>query len=160
MFERFVTGAGICAESKKPGLSFMKPAVELSASVPQGQSGVLPMLHGILCDCGGWILQRGVLQPKLVRFVFEFPRDICVEIYSALVSLGLELTPESHRKLAELCRCTPFLFDLSSRTVRAADAASLDESTRYICSLEIVRVELFLQLDARGTVEGGDCDAA
>jgi hypothetical protein len=128
---------------------FMKPSIEITAMLPEGQSPVLPMLHGVLCDCGGWILNRGFIEPAIARFIFEFPRDICVEIYSALVSLGLELTAASHRTLTELCRCTPYLFDLPSRTVVAVDEASLDESTRYICSLEIVRAELSIQFVPR-----------
>ncbi|HEY4051771.1 MAG TPA: hypothetical protein VGM27_33370 [Acidobacteriaceae bacterium] len=123
----------------------MNPPIEISATLPEGQSSVLPVLHGVLCDCGGWILNRGFIGPGIARFVFEFPRDICVEIYSALVSLGFELTPASHRTLTELCRCTPYLFDLPSRTITAVDQTSLDESTRYVCSLEIVKAELCIQ---------------
>lgn len=123
----------------------MNAPLEIAATLPQGQSLVLPVLHGLICDCGGWILNRGLVEPGLAHFVFEFPRDICVEIYSAIVSTGLELTAGSHRALTELCRCTPYLFDVPSRTVTAVDQSSLDESTRYICSLEIIKAELNIQ---------------
>jgi hypothetical protein len=65
-----------------------------------------------------------------------------VEIYSALVSVGLQLTETSHSLLTELCRCTPHVFDPSSRSLPAVDGASLDAETRYICSLEIIKVQL------------------
>ena len=138
----------------------MNATFELAASLPEGHFQVLPMLHDILCDCGGWIISRGCVEPGLVRVVFEFPRDICVEIYSTLVSLGLELSSHSHRLLAELCRCTPDLFEPPSRAVTAVDQISLDESTRYICSLEIVKVELYVRFVARAALRDGDCDAA
>ena len=138
----------------------MNPTVELAASLPEGHFQVLPMLHGVLCECGGWIVSRGCVEPGLVRVVFEFPRDICVEIYSALVSLGLELSSHSHRVLAELCRCTPYLFDSPSIAMTAVDAISLDESTKDICSLEIVKVELYVRFVSQAALEHGDSDAA
>jgi hypothetical protein len=44
--------------------------------------------------------------------------------------------------LTELCRCTPHVFDLASRQLPAVDVATLDAATRYICSLEIIKVQL------------------
>jgi hypothetical protein len=44
--------------------------------------------------------------------------------------------------LTELCRCTPNVFDPSARNLPAEDVATLDVATRYICSLEIVKVQL------------------
>ena len=114
----------------------------LTALLPEDQSQVVPRLSGLIPDCGAWIRSRSYVEPGTARFVFEFPRDICVEIYSALVSVGLQLTTTSHLLLTELCRCTPNVFDLSSRTLPAVDGATLDAATRYICSLEIIKVQL------------------
>ena len=114
----------------------------LTALLHNGQSMVIPQLSGVIPDCGGWIRSRSYIEPGTARFVFEFPRDICVEIYSALVSLGLQLTNASHSILTELCRCTPHIFDPSSRKLSAVDGASLDAATRYICSLKIIKVQL------------------
>jgi hypothetical protein len=114
----------------------------LTALLPEDQSMVVPRLSGIIPDCGAWIRSRSYVQPGTARFVFEFPRDICVEIYSALVSVGLQLTPASHLLLTELCRCTPNVFDPSGRNLPADDVATLDAATRYICSLEIIKVQL------------------
>jgi hypothetical protein len=114
----------------------------LTALLPEDQSLVVPRLSGIIPDCGAWIRSRSYVEPGTARFVFEFPRDICVEIYSALVSVGLQLTATSHLLLTELCRCTPHLFDPSSRKIPAVDGATLDAATRYICSLEIIKVQL------------------
>jgi hypothetical protein len=114
----------------------------LTALLPEDETTVVPRLSGVIPDCGAWIRSRSYVQPGTARFVFEFPRDICVEIYSALVSVGLQLTAPSHSVLTELCRCTPHIFDLSSRELPAVNAAALDAATRYICSLEIIKVQL------------------
>ena len=127
----------------------MVSPIAIKALLLDGQTLVLPTLHGLIYDCGGWVVSRDDLGPSMACFVFEFPRDICVEIYSALVSSGLELDPPSHRTLEELCRCTPCLFDLPSRTIRTIDNDSLDESTQYICSLEIVQAEMLVEFVAQ-----------
>lgn len=114
----------------------------LTALLHEDQLMVVPRLSGLIPDCGAWIRSRSYVEPGTARLVFEFPRDICVEIYSALVSVGLQLTAASHSALTELCRCTPHVFELASRTLPAVDGPTLDAATRYICSLEIVRVQL------------------
>ena len=136
----------------------------LTALLPEEQSMAVPRLSGIIPDCGAWIRSRSYVQPGAARFVFEFPRDICIEIYSALVSVGLQLTPASHQLLTELCRCTPHVFDLSSRNLPAVDVATLDAATRYICSLEIIKVQLQIwmvnEADLKTHVTALECFAA
>jgi hypothetical protein len=114
----------------------------ITALLSQDQSTVVPRLSGLIPACGAWIRSRSYVEPDTARFVFEFPRDICVEIYSALVSVGLQLTAASHSLLTELCRCTPHVFEMASRELPAVDGATLEAATRYICSLEIIRVQL------------------
>ncbi len=114
----------------------------LTALLKEDQLLVVPRLSALLPDCGAWIRSRSYVEPGTARLVFEFPRDICVEIYSALVSVGLQLSSGSHMLLTELCRCTPHVFDMSSRKLPAVDGATLDAATRYICSLEIIKVQL------------------
>jgi hypothetical protein len=135
----------------------------LTALLPEDQAMVVPRLSGVIPDCGAWIRSRSYIEPGTARFVFEFPRDICVEVYSALVSLGLQLTAASHLVLTELCRCTPHLFDLSSRQLPAVDGPTLDAATRYICSLEIIKVQLQIWLVKDEELEtqlGSQCFAA
>jgi hypothetical protein len=135
----------------------------LTALVPKNQTTILPRLNGIIPDCGAWIRSRSYAEPGVARLVFEFPRDICIEIYSALVSVGLQLTAASHRALTEMCRCTPHIFDMPARPLLASDVATLDAATRYICSLEIVKVQLqiwMVQDDQLETLGGNHCFAA
>jgi hypothetical protein len=136
----------------------------LTALLAEDQSMVVPQLSGVIPDCGAWIRSRSYVAPGTARLVFEFPRDICIEIYSALVSVGLQLTASSHLLLTELCRCTPNVFDLSSRKLPAVDVATLDAATRYICSLEIIKVQLQIWMVNEAELEtqlgGGQCFAA
>lgn len=116
--------------------------VEIHAIAESEQTQVLWRLHRTVAEHGGWVLHRVCARRGLARMVFEFPRDICVDVYAAMVSLGLELSTSSHRLMADLCLRTPYLFDLSSRSIPVEDNASLDKATRYICSLEFVEVDL------------------
>jgi hypothetical protein len=143
---------------------FTDDVLYLTALLPEDQSLVISRLSGIIPDCGAWIRSRSYVDVGTARFVFEFPRDICVEIYSALVSVGLQLTAASHLLLTELCRCTPHVFDLPSRTLPAVDVATLDAATRYICSLEIIKVQLQIWMvkdeELKLQLGGSDCFAA
>jgi hypothetical protein len=132
----------------------MNSNVYLSALLPEARASVLPLLHGVICDAGGWILSRSYFEACVANVVFEFPRDISVEIYSALVSLGLEFVPSSQLALAELCRCAPYLYDMPTRSIPSADEASLEEATMDFCSLELVKIELDIQFEARETLPG------
>jgi hypothetical protein len=133
--------------------TFTDEVLYLTALLREDQSLVVPRLSGIIPDCGAWIRSRSYVEPGRARFVFEFPRDICVEIYSALVSIGLQLTDASHLLLTELCRCTPHLFDPSSRQIPAVDEATLDVATRYICSLQIIKVQLQIWMVTKEDME-------
>ena len=116
--------------------------VEIHATAKPEQTQVLWRLHQTVAESGGWVLHRVCARRGLARIVFEFPRDICMDVYAAMVSVGLELSTASHRLMADLCLRTPYLFDLSSRSVTVEDDASLDKATRYICSLEFVEIDL------------------
>lgn len=144
--------------------TYLDDVLYLTALLPEDQPLVLPRLSGLIPDCGAWIRSRSYIEPGTARFVFEFPRDICVEIYSTLVSVGLQLTATSHALLTELCRCTPHVFDPIGRRLPAVDGATLDADTRYICSLEIIKVQLQIWMVKNEELEtkfgGNHCFAA
>lgn len=62
-------------------------------------------LTGAVMACGGCVISRS-LQSGGAAIEFAFPRATCVEMYSVLVSAGIQLSGESHRALAILCQCT------------------------------------------------------
>lgn len=63
-------------------------------------------LTGAIMACGGQMLSRRFHSDGSAALECEFPRAICVEIYSVLLSAGLRLSRGSHLKMAELCNCT------------------------------------------------------
>lgn len=133
--------------------------IVIHAGARPGQSQLLERLHGAICERGGWVLHRVHTWRQVARMVFEFPRDACIDLYSAMVSLGLQLSPASHLVMTDLCRRTPYLFDLSSRSIAVKDHASLDQATVYICSLEFIKVELCVHFEAQNQLGEGSFGA-
>jgi hypothetical protein len=123
----------------------MNSSIFLSAHLPRARARLLPRLNGVICSAGGWVLSRSYFEARAASVVFEFPRELSVEVYGALVSLGLEFVPSSHLAFEELCRSAPYLFDLPTRSLPWADEESLEKATMDLCSLEIIKVELDIQ---------------
>jgi hypothetical protein len=42
----------------------------------------------------------------MITMLFEFERQVCLEIYSILIAAGLELSQSAHIRFTELCQCT------------------------------------------------------
>lgn len=68
------------------------------------------MLTGALLACGGWVLTR-THEKGAFAFDFEFARAACVEVYAVLIGCGLELSRDSHLRMAERCHCTKNLIE-------------------------------------------------
>ena len=81
--------------------------LKLSALSVQEPARLLHFLSGMVLGCGGRVLSRSCCDRE-VLMNFEFERSGCLEIYTALVSAGLELSQKSHRGLTELCHCTKY----------------------------------------------------
>ena len=78
------------------------------------------VLTGALLACGGWVLTR-TQEEGIAALDFEFARAACVEIYAVLIGCGLELSQDSHLRMAELCHCTKNLIE-----TKAFDIARVD----------------------------------
>ncbi len=63
-------------------------------------------LTGAILGCGGWVLSRGANDSGTVNLLFEFERRTCLDIYSVLIAVGLELSQNAHGRFTELCQCT------------------------------------------------------
>jgi hypothetical protein len=79
--------------------------VDLQAFSYQDRQGLLPSLTSAFANCGGWVLERKTLSPNSVEFSFEIQLSGIVELYSSLVSTGVELTSLAHTTLTDLCTC-------------------------------------------------------
>ncbi len=78
----------------------------LVATSEADPSALLAVMSGAVTACGGWVLAQGVVSAGCADIDFEFPRDLCFEIYGLMVGSGMELSLEAHQQLTELCRCT------------------------------------------------------
>ena len=95
--------------------------VDLQAYSYQDRQGLLPSLNAAFSHCGGWVLERRTLSPSAVEFKFEIQLSGIVDLYSALVSTGVELTNAAHTTLTDLCTCRYHLLD----TGRTSQVVSL-----------------------------------
>jgi hypothetical protein len=100
----------------KPGVQFGTPkrvlgrpipwALELKAVSTVEPSQLVRMASGAILGCGGWVLTRSMSDSGRVTILFEFERQACVEIYTALIASGIELSRSGHLRMTELCQCT------------------------------------------------------
>lgn len=81
--------------------------LRLSALSEQEPARLLHFLSGCVLGCGAWVLSRSC-SDREVLMSFEFERSDCLEMYTALVAAGLELSQTSHRSLTQLCHCTRY----------------------------------------------------
>lgn len=141
--------SGIASSAKAGSRDAIANRITIHAAARPEETHLLERLHGAVCERGGWVLHRVHTWRYAARMVFEFPRDACIDLYGAMASLGLRLSPASHLMMTDLCRRTPYLFDVSSRSITVEDHASLDRATVYICSLEFIKVELCVRFEAQ-----------
>lgn len=78
------------------------------------------LLSGALLACGGWVLTR-TRENGIAALDFEFARAACVEIYAVLIGCGLELSRDSHLRMAELCHCTKNLIESKAFDIARVD---------------------------------------
>jgi hypothetical protein len=99
--------------------------MQMKAVSTEEPSRLVQCLTGAILGCGGWVLSRGTNDTGMINMLFEFERQSCVDIYSILIAAGLELSPNGHLRITELCQCT--------------------RSARRDCGLEIASIDLEVQ---------------
>lgn len=107
-----------------PALSKLNPswALQMRATTVEEPARLIQTLTGAILGSGGWVLSRGASDTGLINMLFEFERQSCVEMYTVLIAVGLELSQLAHLRFTELCQCT--------------------RSSQEDCSGEIVSVDL------------------
>ena len=100
--------------------------LNLSASCETDAPRAVRFLTGAVLACGGYVLSRSFEPGERAAIEFQFPRAICVEMYSVLLAAGLDLCPRSHHALASLCQC--------ARATRHATAADPVHIELAICA--------------------------
>jgi hypothetical protein len=81
-------------------------ALEIQAVSAVEPSDLVRTLTGAILGCGGWVLTRSTTDSGRVSILFEFERAACVEIYTAVIACGIELSRNGHIRMTEFCQCT------------------------------------------------------
>ena len=81
-------------------------ALEMRAVSIEEPSRLVQALTGAILGSGGWVLSRGANDAGMVSMLFEFERQVCLDMYSLLIAAGLELSQNAHIRFTELCQCT------------------------------------------------------
>lgn len=100
-------------------------AMHLQAIALEAPDRLLRNLTDAIVSCGGWVLSRSASDTGTVTILFEFERLACVDVYSGLVGVGLELSRTGHLRFTELCQCTR-----SSGQDRESEIASIELEIR------------------------------
>src|ERR1700729_812910 len=87
----------------KPNASW---AMQMRATTMEEPARIIQTLTGAILGSGGWVLSRGAGDSGLINFLFEFERQNCVDMYTMLIAVGLELSQLAHLRFTELCQCT------------------------------------------------------
>jgi len=81
-------------------------ALQMRATTMEEPARLIQTLTGAILGTGGWVLSRGANDAGLINMLFEFERQSCVDMYTVLIAVGLELSQLSHLRFTELCQCT------------------------------------------------------
>ena len=80
--------------------------MRMKATTMDEPAHLIQTLTGAILGSGGWVLSRGANDSGTINMLFEFERMQCVEIYTMLIAVGLELSQLAHMRFTELCQCT------------------------------------------------------
>jgi hypothetical protein len=81
-------------------------ALRIRATTASESTHLVQTLTGAILASGGWVLSRGASDTGVINMLFEFERQHCVDIYTVLIAVGLELSQGAHVRFTELCQCT------------------------------------------------------
>ena len=86
-------------------------ALQMRATTMEEPVHLIQTLTGAILGSGGWVLSRGANDAGTINMLFEFERMCCVDMYTMLIAVGLELSQLAHLRFTELCQCTRSHFD-------------------------------------------------
>ena len=69
----------------------------------EGRRVILPALADAMTHTGCWLLDRKVTSINQVEYIFEVQQRAILDLYTALIGSGLELTRPSHIELTGIC---------------------------------------------------------
>jgi hypothetical protein len=84
-------------------------SIDIQTFSYQDRTAVLPQLTTTFADCGGWVLDRKTLSPTAIQFRIEIQLRSVLDLYTAILSAGIELTRGAHLSFQDLCTCRQHL---------------------------------------------------
>jgi hypothetical protein len=95
---------------------------------------ILPAVTAAVSSGGCWLKERRAVSFSQVEFRFEMQVRAAIDLYSALIAAGLELTQDTHAELTGLCtlrRHNHRLHDPTSRLLSVRLEVSFLEETAF-----------------------------
>lgn len=86
-----------------PVLQVEMPLIYLRGRCFEAQQEFLPELLKTMAGCGCWLLKRREVPPNATELSFEVLLRSVFELYSALLSCGIDLSRDSHVRMKSLC---------------------------------------------------------
>ena len=78
-------------------------AVRLRCHSYEDYRKIVPALLHSMAVCGCWVTEQRALSATLTELSFEVQLRSVYELYSGLISAGVELTRDSHARMTSLC---------------------------------------------------------
>ncbi len=78
-------------------------AIDLRGRCVDDQKQVVPALLDAMASCGCWLLERREVPPNATRFRFELQLRSVFDLYSGMLSCGVDLSRDSHTCMKSLC---------------------------------------------------------
>ena len=79
------------------------PVIELRGRSFDDHQEFVPALLETMASCGCWLLERRELPPNVTELRFEVLLRSVFELYSGLLSCGVELSRDSRTRMKSLC---------------------------------------------------------
>jgi hypothetical protein len=79
------------------------PVIELRGRTYEDHQEIVPVLLETMAGCGCWLLEQRVVSPTATELNFELQLRSVFELYSGLLSSGVDLSRDSHTRMKSLC---------------------------------------------------------
>jgi hypothetical protein len=79
------------------------PTIELRGHTYEDHREMVPTLLDTMAACGCWLLEQRVISPTATELSFEMLLRSVFELYSGLLSSGVDLSRDSHIRMKSLC---------------------------------------------------------
>lgn len=82
-----------------------QPELHLSAYTYSSRATLMPELGVAIDHAGGWLLERRTVSAQAMELKLEVTLPCLPDLYAAFVAVGVELTRDSHRAMAQRVSC-------------------------------------------------------